>query len=120
MPWIFLAMLLIICSSTSYCSSRILPAAAGIWPAVVNFSTCVSLKPGVLVPPTNVLAPAIVPTAICGVATVVGPSITPSSQSFVVTLSVAAAMPHAYTAFAAIEPRAQKGIADAAEFFKGA
>ena len=37
-----------------------------------------------------------------------------------VTLSVAAAMPHAYTAFAAIEPRAQKGIADAAEFFKGA
>ena len=37
-----------------------------------------------------------------------------------VRLSVAAAMPHAYTAFAAIEPRAQKGIADAAEFFKGA
>ena len=37
-----------------------------------------------------------------------------------VRLSVAAAMPHAYTAFAAIEPRAQKGIADAAEFFKAA
>ena len=72
-------------------SSSTLPPAFGTWPTVLNDSKWFPLTPGVFTVPTNVFVPPIVPTAICGVAVLVGPSHALLAASCVSTATVAAA-----------------------------